>query len=182
MRAPRRLVVWRASKARTLCRACCWVQVPHFDRAAVAVCMYVFFCVTTSFSVFETIGAPFTHDNLGWGVEQNSLFFTLAALASVLFFVAVKPMATRIGDRWTLFVGLIVRHPKTRARACARPLTPQNPVWRRRRQLMAAGLLARLHYDGPITEVQYWTSTFCLYAIGYPLASTLSYGLLSKVA
>ena len=47
---------------------------------------------------------------------------------------------------------------------------------------MAAGLLARLHYDGPITEVQYWTSTFCLYAIGYPLASTLSYGLLSKVA
>jgi hypothetical protein len=51
-------------------------------------------------------------------------------------------------------------------------------------QLMAAGLLARLNYhspDGRVTEVQYWTSTFCLYAIGYPLASTLSYGLLSKV-
>ena len=90
--------------------------------------MYVFFCVTTSFSVFETIGAPFTHDNLGWGVEQNSLFFTLAALASVLFFVAVKPMATRIGDRWTLFVGLIVRHPKTRPHLRMRPPTdPAKP-------------------------------------------------------
>ena len=85
------------------------LQVARYDRGAVAVCMYVFFCVTTSFSVFETIGAPFTHDNLGWGVEQNSLFFTLAALASVLFFVVVKPLATRIGDRWTLFLGLIVR-------------------------------------------------------------------------
>ena len=49
---------------------------------------------------------------------------------------------------------------------------------------MAAGLMARLNYhteDGLITDLQYWTSTFCLYAIGYPLASTLSYGLLSKV-
>jgi len=49
---------------------------------------------------------------------------------------------------------------------------------------MAAGLLARLNYHSPggvITPVQYWTSTFCLYAIGFPLASALSYGLLSKV-
>jgi Na+/melibiose symporter-like transporter len=84
-------------------------QVRAYDHAAVAVCMYVFFCVTTSFSVFETIGAPFTHDNLGWGVSENSLFFTLAALASVLFFVVVKPLAARIGDRWTLLLGLVVR-------------------------------------------------------------------------
>ena len=90
-------------------RTCTRAQVAPYDRAAVGVCMFVFFCVTTSFSVFETIGSPFAHDNLGWDVQDNSLFFTLAALASVVFFVAVKPVAARIGDRWTLLVGLVVR-------------------------------------------------------------------------
>jgi len=87
-------------------------QTVPYDRVAVTACMYIFFCVTSSFSVFETIGSPFTNDNLGWGVEQNSLFFTLAALATVVFFIAVKPMAARIGDRWTLLSGLVVSSVK----------------------------------------------------------------------
>eukprot|EP00160_Parvularia_atlantis_P010144 Unigene1995_Nuclearia_a/m.6209 Unigene1995_Nuclearia_a/g.6209 ORF Unigene1995_Nuclearia_a/g.6209 Unigene1995_Nuclearia_a/m.6209 type:complete len:544 (+) Unigene1995_Nuclearia_a:54-1685(+) len=128
-----------------------------YDFAGAMVCMYVFFCVTTAFSIFETIGTPFTYDNLGWYTAENSLFFTIAALQSLVAFIFIKPIAARIGDRLSLIVG---------------------------QSLMAAGLFARLNFtspDGVITEVQYWTSTLCLYSLGYPLSSALSYGMLSKI-
>lgn len=58
-----------------------------YDFWGAMVCMYVFFCVTTAFSIFETIGTPFTYYNLGWGPEENSLFFTIAALqVNISFF------------------------------------------------------------------------------------------------
>jgi len=47
---------------------------------------------------------------------------------------------------------------------------------------MAAGLYARMTANGKtITEVQYWSATLCLYSLGYPLSSALSYGMLSKI-
>lgn len=80
-----------------------------YDVFAIMLNMVIFFFVTTGFSVFEAIGTPFTAVNLGWSAHQNSIFFTVAGCASIFSFIAVKPLAAKIGDRASLVVGLIVR-------------------------------------------------------------------------
>ncbi|KCV71508.1 hypothetical protein H696_02452 [Fonticula alba] len=128
-----------------------------FDRTAIYVNMVIFFFITSSFSVFETIATPFTSVNFGWSVADNSLFLTLAGLSSVVSFIAVKPLSARVGDRPLLFVGLI---------------------------LAATGLLIRVGFGYPdwvISETQYWISTFCLYTIGYPISNAICFSVFSKI-
>lgn len=53
---------------------------------------------------------------------------------------------------------------------------------------MVAGLMGRLCWKEDefgnaciITDVQYWTTTFCLYTIGYPVANAVCFAIFAKV-
>jgi MFS family permease len=68
------------------------VMAPPMTRSEfvpMAVVMWIFFVILTSFSIFETITGPLTQDFFGWGDSKNGLLIFLAGVFSVVVFLAL---------------------------------------------------------------------------------------------
>jgi MFS family permease len=70
----------------------------------VLVCLFSYFSYTTSFTVFETIGTPYTKDAFGWGVRENSIMFIVLGVVCVSSLVVLQLLVRCLNDR-VLVVG-----------------------------------------------------------------------------
>lgn len=47
----------------------------NVPKAPVIICLFLYFAYTTSFTVFETIGTPYTQSAFHWDTKQNGIMF-----------------------------------------------------------------------------------------------------------
>lgn len=120
--------------------------------------MGMFFIIVTVFSVFETICTPITSHYFGWDTKENGLLLLSVGFLSVLTFLflgfVVKKL--KVDDRVLLIFGFLF--------------------------LFSSMLTVTPYPDESSLKLwQLLLSAFFL-SIGYPIASSLSFSLFSKVS
>jgi len=70
----------------------------------ILVCLYLQFIFYTAFTVFETIGTPYTQDVFGWTVTENGFLFAGIGGACILALVLLQFFALFLRDR-ALLIG-----------------------------------------------------------------------------
>ena len=142
---------------------------------AMILLMFLFFVITSVFSVFETVCTPITSHYFSWDTKQNGFFFlhffkkkifnfnkkrlfllAVGFISIITFLVlgfVVKKL--KIDDRVLLFLGLI---------------------------LILASMLVVTPYPNE-AFLRIWQFYICGFfmAVGFPIASSLSFSLFSKV-
>jgi len=73
----------------------------------VTVCLVAYFLYTASFTVFETIGTPYTEEDFGWSVSQNSLMYAALGVLCIISLVILQIFVRFFPDR-VLVVGATV--------------------------------------------------------------------------
>ena len=127
------------------------------EAVAMFAVMWIFFVILTSFSIFETITGPLTQDFFGWGDTLNGLLVFGAGLFSVVVFIVlgVVTRKRKIDDRKLILFGSLF-------------MLASNvviiPFWGTSGLHLAQLILSSLFV-----------------AIGYPVASSITYALFSKV-
>lgn len=66
---------------------------------AVCMCLFAYFSYTTSFTVFETIGTPYTEKAFGWDVTKNSLMFIVLGSVCIGSLFALQIFVRFFSDR-----------------------------------------------------------------------------------
>ncbi len=119
--------------------------------------MWVFFVILTSFSVFETITGPLTQDFFGWGDTKNGLLIFAAGLFSVVVFIVLGIVTTKVkmDDRVMVLFGCVAMFFSNIVVV---------PYW----GTQGLGLWQLI-----VSSV--------LIGLGYPVASAITYALFSKV-
>jgi len=86
----------------------------------ILVCLYLQFIFYTAFTVFETIGTPYTQNVFGWSVTENGLLFAgiggacILALALLQFFALfMRDRALLIGTELVMLAGfgILISYP-----------------------------------------------------------------------
>jgi len=65
----------------------------------VSICLFSYFAYTTSFTVFETIGTPYTQKAFGWGVFENSVMFMILGVICVISLMVLQFFVRCMNDR-----------------------------------------------------------------------------------
>jgi len=71
-------------------------QIPKMP---VFICLLAYFIYTCSFTVFETIGTPYSYDAFNWGVTQNSILYAVLGLLCILSLVILQIFVRFFNDR-----------------------------------------------------------------------------------
>lgn len=70
----------------------------------VVICLWAYFTYTTSFTTFETIGTPYTHENFGWDVEDNSIMFTVLGGVCIISLFLLQIFVRCFNDRILILI------------------------------------------------------------------------------
>jgi len=65
----------------------------------VSVCLFSYFIYTCSFTVFETIGTPYTSYDFNWGVSQNSILYAALGFLCIISLVILQIFVKLFNDR-----------------------------------------------------------------------------------
>lgn len=65
----------------------------------ICICLWTYFAYTTSFTVFETVGTPFTQREYGWTVKDNSIMYAVLGIICILALVALQIFVRFFNDR-----------------------------------------------------------------------------------
>jgi len=65
----------------------------------VSVCLLSYFIYTCSFTVFETIGTPYTSYDFNWGVSQNSILYAALGFLCIISLVILQIFVKLFNDR-----------------------------------------------------------------------------------
>lgn len=191
----------------TASNASCAMQLGHFNRAAAAMAVVLFFIILFAFAVFETIATPLVMDEFAWSRKQavfyNNAFFAALAVVAIASFIAVKFISRRVDERVLFMVALFLvalaffvlipmgnELPKITISTSIDALPANNssvipPV--------VVANATELEPVGCRDPPQTWCShvpriylfqyllALLLVAVGYPIASLLCYSIYSKI-
>ncbi len=65
----------------------------------ISICLIAYFIFTCSFTVFETIGTPYTYEAYGWGVFNNSIMYAALGALCILYLVILQIFVRLFNDR-----------------------------------------------------------------------------------
>lgn len=77
---------------------------PGLPMIAVCLCLYNQFVFYTAFTVFETIGTPYTQHAYGWKVQKNGFLFAGIGGGCIVSLVLLQVFAMFLSDRWLLLI------------------------------------------------------------------------------
>jgi ceroid-lipofuscinosis MFS transporter 7 len=136
------------------------VMAPRMTRSeavAMLAVMWIFFVILTSFSVFETITGPLTQDFFGWGDEYNGLLVFSAGIFSVFVFIGLGLVTRKrkLDDRRMILFGAIF--------------------------MLASNIVVIPFWGTSGLHLSQLILSSVFIAVGYPVASSITYALFSKV-
>ena len=73
----------------------------------VVVSLIAYFAYTASFTVFETIGTPYTQEDFNWSVTENSILYAVLGVLCIISLVVLQIFVRFFNDR-VLVVGTTV--------------------------------------------------------------------------
>lgn len=72
--------------------------------APVAICLYCYLAYTTSFTVFETVGTPYTLAAFGWGIRENSVMYIILGGVCISALMVLQIFVRFMNDRVLLIL------------------------------------------------------------------------------
>jgi hypothetical protein len=78
----------------------------QMDVPAVATLMAFFFSCVFVFSVYEGVATQITENNYNWQWKLNGIYLTACGAMSIMGFLALKPLETKIGSRQVMITAI----------------------------------------------------------------------------
>jgi predicted MFS family arabinose efflux permease len=113
-----------------------------------------YFLYTASFTVFETIGTPYTEDDFNWSVSENSILYAALGILCIFSLVILQIFVKFFQDR-VLVVGATL--------------------------LMVAGFLVLLDIENHLVSLPRFCIAVSLVSSGYATAVAVLISIYSKV-